>query len=294
MPGRLRIAEGDLRAEQIRVSNPLSIEHSELRTMMLGSLLGAARHNVARGAERVALYESGRAYLREGSSPFDGVLGGSFAGDRPSPVHEPQRIACLATGALRPGGWGGQPVESDFFAIKAVLEALASQLGTEVDVGPGEEPFLHPGRSGQILLGGNDAGWIGEVHPLVCRAWDLEAAAGFELELAGLASLSPSGQERFEDVISYPAVNQDLAVVVPEETSAAAVREAVLAGGGELLRSAEVFDLYRGEQLGEGRKSLALRLSFRASDRTLTDEEVAPLRESIREALAAIGGSLRE
>jgi phenylalanyl-tRNA synthetase beta chain len=294
MPGRLRIAEGDPRAEQIRVSNPLSIEHSELRTTVLGSLLDTARHNLARGAERVALYESGRAYLREGSSPFDGVLGGSFTGDRHTPAYEPQRIACLATGALRRGGWGGQAVESDFFAIKAVLEALAAQLGTEVEVGPGEEPFLHPGRSGRIVLGGNDAGWMGEVHPLVCRAWDLEAAAGFELELAGLAALSPSGQEQFEDVISYPAVNQDLAVVVPEETSAAAVREAVLAGGGELLRSAEVFDLYRGEQLGEGKKSLALRLSFRAPDRTLTDEEVAPLRESIREALAAVGGSLRE
>ena len=294
MPARLRIAGGDPRAEPIRVSNPLSIEHSELRTTMLGSLLDAARHNLAHDAERVALYESGRAYLREGSSPFDGVLGGSFAGRRPAPAYEPQRIACLATGALRPGGWRGQVVEADFFAIKGVLEALTAQLGVEAEVEPAEEPFLHPGRSGRILLGGEPAGWIGEIHPLVCRAWDLEEAAGFELELAALAALSPSGQEQFEDVISYPAVHQDLAVVVPEETPAAAVREAVLGGGGELLRSAEVFDLYRGEQLGEGQKSLALRLSFRAPDRTLTDVEVAPLREAIREALEAIGGSLRE
>ena len=294
MPGRLRIAGGDPRAKPIRVSNPLSVEHSELRTTMLGSLLDAARHNLAHGAERVALYESGRAYLREGTSPFDGVLGGSFAGSRPSPAYEPQRIACLATGPLRSGGWGGQAVESDFFAIKGVLEALAAQLGTGVEFDPAEEAFLHPGRSGRIVLGGKAAGWIGEIHPLVCRAWNLEAAAGFELQLAALVALSPSGQEQFEDLISYPAVHQDLAVVVPEETSAAAVREAVLGGGGELLRSAEVFDLYRGEQLGKGQKSLALRLSFRAPDRTLTDEEVAPLRESIREALTAIEGSLRE
>jgi phenylalanyl-tRNA synthetase beta chain len=293
-PGRLRIADGDPRAAPIRVSNPLSVEHSALRTALVGSLLEAARHNLAHGAERVALYESGRAYLREGSSPFDGVLGGSFAGRRPAPAHEPQRIAALATGALRPGGWRGGEVGADFFAIKGVLEALTSQLGTEVEVEPAEEPFLHPGRSGRIVLGGEAAGWVGEIHPLVSRAWDLEAAAGFELELAALVALSPSGRERFEDVISYPAVHQDLAVVVPEETPAAAVREAVLGGGGELLRSAEVFDLYRGEQLGEGTKSLALRLSFRAPDRTLTDEEVAPLRERIREAIAGIGGSLRE
>jgi phenylalanyl-tRNA synthetase beta chain len=294
MPGRLRVADSDSRANPIRVSNPLSVEHSELRTTLLGSLLDAARHNLAHDAERVALYESARAYLRQGSPPFDGVLGGGFAGRRPAPAYEPQRIACLATGTLRPGGWRGEAVEPDFFAIKGVLEALAAQLGTEVEVEPADEPFLHPGRGGRIGLGGEAAGWIGEIHPLVCRAWDLEAAAGFELELAALAALSPSGRERFEDVISYPAVHQDLAVVVPEETPAAAVREAVLGGGGELLRSAEVFDLYRGEQLAEGQKSLALRLSFRAPDRTLTDEEVAPLRESIREALAKIGGSLRE
>jgi phenylalanyl-tRNA synthetase beta chain len=294
MPGRLRVSDGDPRSEPVRVANPLSTEHSELRTTVLGSLLDVARHNLAHGAERVALYESGRAYLKSGSSPFDDVLGGSFAGNRPAPAYEPQRIASLATGSLRPGGWGGEAIEPDFFAIKAVLEALAAQLGAEVQVEPGEEPFLHPGRGGRIVLGGETAGWVGEIHPLVCRAWDLEAAAGFELELAGLVALSPAGREQFEDVISYPAVHQDLAVVVREETPVAAVRETVLGAGGELLRSAEVFDLYRGEQLPEGQKSLALRLSFRASDRTLTDEEVAPLRESIREALAGIGGSLRE
>ncbi len=161
---------------------------------MLGSLLDAARHNLAHDAERVALYESGRAYLRQGSSSFEGVLGGSFAGRRPAPAYEPQRIACLATGALRPGGWRREAVDADFFAIKGVLEALAAQLGSEVGVEPAEEPFLHPGRSGRILLGGEAAGWIGEIHPLVCRAWDLEAAAGFELELAALVALSPAGR----------------------------------------------------------------------------------------------------
>jgi phenylalanyl-tRNA synthetase beta chain len=294
MPGRLRLPGADPRADPIRVSNPLSIEHSELRTTLLGSLLDAARHNLAHGAERVAFFESGRAYLREGSASLPGVLAGSFAGRRPAPAYEPQRIACLASGELRPGGWSGGAVDSDFFSIKGVLKALAAQLGVEADVAPAEEPFLHPGRSGRIILDGEAAGWIGEIHPLVCRAWNLDAAAGFEVELAALVSLSPTGEEEFEDVIAYPAVYQDVAVVVPEETTAAAVREAVLGGGGELLRSADIFDLYRGAQLGEGQKSLALRLSFRADDRTLTDEEVAPLRESIREAIAGIGGSLRE
>jgi phenylalanyl-tRNA synthetase beta chain len=294
MPGRLRIPEGDLRAEPIRVSNPLSAEHSVERTTVIGSLLDAASYNRAHGAERVALFESGRAYLREGSSPHDGVLAGKFVGKRPAVAYEPWRIASIATGVIRPGSWRGEAIEADFYSVKAVLEALARQLGAGIEVVPGQEAFLHPGRSGRVLVDGADSGWVGELHPLVCREWDLEAAAGFEVDLAPLVAASEVGEETYEDVISYPAVNQDVAVAVDEAVPAAEVRAAVLDGGGELLRSAEVFDLYRGEQVGEGRKSVALRLTFRAADRTLTDEEVAEQRAAIEAAVGKIGGSLRE
>ena len=118
MPGRLRIPEGDVRAQPIRISNPLSAEHSVERTTVIGSLLDAARYNVAHGAERVALVESGRAYLREGSSPHDGVLASSFVGNRPAPAYEPWRIACVATGAIRPGGWRNEAVDADFYSLK--------------------------------------------------------------------------------------------------------------------------------------------------------------------------------
>jgi phenylalanyl-tRNA synthetase beta chain len=132
------------------------------------------------------------------------------------------------------------------------------------------------------------------VHPLVCRAWDIDGAVAFEIEMAPLLNAATGGEERYQDVTTFPAVYQDLAVVVPAGTPAAEVRAAVLAGGGGLLREAEVFDLYEGEQLGEGRKSLALNLEFRADDRTLTDEEVAERREAIKAKLDEIGGSLRE
>ncbi|MGA9634465.1 MAG: phenylalanine--tRNA ligase subunit beta [Solirubrobacterales bacterium] len=293
-PGRLRIPEGDVRSEPIRVSNPLSAEHSVERTALVGSLLEAASYNRAHGAERVALFESGRAHLREGSSHQDGVLAGKFVGKRPAPAYEPWRIASIATGPLRRGGWRGEPAESDFYALKGVLEALARQLGAELEIAPGDEPFLHPGRSARVIVDGEDSGWIGEIHPLVCREWDLDAAAGFEVDLAPLVAASPIGDETYEDVISYPAVHQDVAVVVDDSVPAAEVRSTVLEGGGELLRSAEVFDLYRGEQVGERRKSLALRLTFRAADRTLTDEEVAERRKAIEAAVGKIGGSLRE
>jgi phenylalanyl-tRNA synthetase beta chain len=293
-PRRLRLEDGDPRAAPIRVSNPLSLDHSELRTTLLGSLLDAARYNLARGADRAAVAETGRAYLPRGESPAGGFLGGVFAGERPAPAFEQQFIAALAVGPLVPPSWGSEERPADFFAIKGVLEGLAGQLGAELELAPTAQPFLHPGRSARVALGGLEAGWLGEVHPVVCREWDIDAAVAFQVALAELVAASPFGREAYEDVTTYPASYQDLAIVVDEGVPAARVREVVMQGGGELLRSARVFDLYRGEQVGAGRKSLALRLEFRAPDRTLTDDEVAERRDAIKEALAEIGASLRE
>jgi phenylalanyl-tRNA synthetase beta chain len=282
---RLRIAEDDPRAAAIAIANPLSEDQSVMRTTLLGSLLDVARGNLARDADRVGLFESGRAYL--------GSAAAGFPGEREAPFAEPQRLGCLAVGPLAPPSWRGGGEPADFFALKGVLEGLAERLGAELGFERGSEPFLHPGRAAAVSAGGTAAGWIGELHPLVCREWDLDAAAGFELDLAPLLDAANAAEESFEDLTTFPAVRQDLAVVVPAEVGAAALREAVLAGGGELLRAAEVFDLYEGEQVGEGRKSLALRLEFRAADRTLTDEEVAALRERIAAKIDELGGSLR-
>jgi phenylalanyl-tRNA synthetase beta chain len=295
-PARLRIPAEDPRAKPVLLANPLSEEQSAMRTSLLGSLLDIASRNVARGASDLALFESARVYLQEESLAAGAVdpLAGRFAGDQPAPFSEPHRFAGIAVGSLSPRSWrrGGEP--ADFFALKGVLEALARQLGVELGFAPAEEPFLHPGRAATVSIDGAPAGWLGEVHPLVCRAWGLEAAVGFELEAAPLIAAATLGEESYEDVTTFPAVYQDLAVVVPADVSAEAVREAVLAGGGELLQAAEVFDLFEGEQLGENRKSLALNLEFRAADRTLTDDEVAGLREAIKAKLGEIGGMLRE
>jgi len=283
---RLRIAVDDPRANPVVISNPLSEDQSVMRTTLLGSLLDVAQRNLAHGTASVALFESGRAYL---NTP----LAGDFPGERQAPDHEPQRIGCLAVGPLAAKSWRGGGEPADFFALKGGLEALAGQLGAEIDFDPAEEPFLHPGRAAGISVGGTAAGWLGEVHPLVCREWDIEAAVAFEVDLASLIASASAGEETFDDVTTYPAVNQDIAVVVPSEVAASELRTAVLSAGGELLHSAEVFDLYEGEQLGAGRKSIALRLEFRAVDRTLTDEEVAERRTAIEAELEKIGGELR-
>ncbi|MDX6602672.1 MAG: phenylalanyl-tRNA synthetase beta chain [Solirubrobacterales bacterium] len=302
-PGRLRIAADDPRANGIVLSNPLSEDQSVMRTTVLGSLLDIAQGNLARGAEHVALFESGRVYLPIAASPpypvlntgyggFD-VLSGEFPGERPAPDREPHRVGCLAVGPLSARSWRGGGGPADFFALKGALEGLAGQLGVALSFAPGEEPFLHPGRSARVGVGEVAVGWIGELHPLVCRAWDVEAAVASEVDLAPLVRAASAGEETFEDVTTFPAVLQDLAVVVPDAVAAEEVRGIVLGAGGELLRAATVFDLYAGEQLGEGRKSLALRLEFRAPDRTLTDDEVAERRAAIEAALEKIGGTLR-
>ncbi|HEY0390426.1 MAG TPA: phenylalanine--tRNA ligase subunit beta [Solirubrobacterales bacterium] len=302
-PGRLRIPTDDPRADGVMLSNPLSEDQSVLRTTLLGSLLDVAQRNLSRGADHVSLFESGRVYLKtpptarnvdpEATNRPVGPLFGDFVGERDAPVAEPHRIGCLAVGSLAARSWRGGGEPADFFALKGTLEGVAGQLGVEPSVEAVEEPFLHPGRSARLAVAGQPAGWIGELHPLVCRAWDLEAAVAFEVDLAVLVVASPAGQETFEDVTTFPAVYQDLAVVVPSDVAAARLRDAVLTAGGALLHAAEVFDLYEGEQLGEGKKSLALRLEFRAADRTLTDDEVLPQRAAIEAELSKIGGSLR-
>ena len=294
---RLRLPGDDPRRPAVAVQNPISEELRLMRTTLLGGLLDGARHNLARGAERVALFESGRAYLAEPAPTEGGALRGHFAGRIPAPVREPHRLAGLVVGALRPPSWlsaDANPDAAGFFSLKGVLELLAVEIGTTLGLTPHPEPFLHPGRAAAVGFGGAQAGWLGELHPLVSRAWDLPGAVAFELDLAPLAMASGIGAETYEDVTTHPAVLQDLAVTVADDVSAERVRDAIRAGGGSLLERAEIFDLYRGSQLEPGTKSLALRLEFRAPDRTLTDDEVAAQRERIKDALAEIGGSIRE
>jgi phenylalanyl-tRNA synthetase beta chain len=306
---RLRIPAEDPRANPVLLANPLSEEQSAMRTTLLGSLLDIAARNLTRGTTDLALFESARVYLTglhqilvPEQPKSDAVraggtidpLAGHFAGDQPAPFAEQHRLAAIAVGSPAQRSWRGGGEGVDFFALKGVVEALAAGLGVELAFAPAEEPFLHPGRAAAVAVGKAGVGWLGEVHPLVCRTWDLDAAVAFEIDLAPLLAAATAGEERYEDVTTFPAVYQDLAVVVPAAVSASEVRAAVLAGGGELLQAAEVFDLFEGEQLGEDRKSLALNLEFRAPDRTLTDEEVAGLREQIKAKLDEIGGSLRE
>ena len=280
-------------AGSVVVHNPLSEEQAAMRRDLIGGLLGAGAHNLARGVERVALFESGRVYLPERPAGTAGPLAGDFAGRRPAPIAEPHRIGALLIGPLRAGSWRDRLAPADFFDAKGLVELIAAALGVEVELEPGTRPILHPARAATVLAGGESVGWLGELHPSVLDRIDARGGAAFELEAAPLIAAATVGTERFDDVTTHPDIEEDLAVVVDRGVAAGEVRGIVIDAGGELLRSVAIFDVYGGEQIPEGKHSLALRLKFRAPDRTLTDAEVAERRAAIVVALSAIGGSLR-
>ncbi len=282
---RLRIEDRPV----VELENPMSADQSRLRVTLLGSLLDVGRRNRSRGAAAIRLFEQGAVYL-----PSAGDAAAAAAA-RPD---EPHHVATLLSGPVRPATWRDpEPPAADFFSAKGVLAGMLDTVRVpwSLEADPGAEPFLHPGRAARILLDGAPAGWIGEIHPQVAGAWDWsDAVAAFEIDLDAVAELV--AVTRYADVTSFPEVREDLAVIVADTVSAAEVIAVVRQAGGALLAGAEVFDVYRDEQrVGAGKVSLALRLRFRAPDRTLTDEEVATRRRKIAAALTTqLDGRVRD
>jgi phenylalanyl-tRNA synthetase beta chain len=276
----LRLPERDRRKRVLHIANPLSEDQSAMRTTLLPGLLDTARYNLDRDVEELRLFECGRVFLSNGQERLP---------------DEQLHLGLILAGIYEPATWRSPARKPDFYAAKGLLVGLLDALGVEWRLADGGPGFLHPGRAAEILIVGREAGWLGEIHPLVARSFGLaESPTAFEIDL----DVTLEGARRisaYEDLISYPPVKQDIAVVVDDAIEARTVVDVVRAAGGSELRSIEVFDLYRGEQLPEGKKSLALRLEFQAADRTLTDDEVAARREQIRKALEReVDGSLRE
>ena len=277
---RLLLGEDDEMRRVVRLENPMSEAHSIMRPTLLGSLLDAAAHNVSRNGPDVAIFESGTVYRAA-------VAAADSAG-----AEEHHALGALTSGALSPRSWRGEPAQADFFAAKAVLAALLEKLRVRWSVEPAAFPFLHPGQSAAVLAAGERVGFLGELHPLVAGAWDLPSTAALAIDLDRVVAASPEALD-FHPFPAVPSLRQDLAVSLPEAIPAAAVLERAREAAGSVLEDVEVFDVYSGEQLGAGNRSLALALSFRSGERTLTDEDVAPVRERIVAALRELGGELR-
>jgi phenylalanyl-tRNA synthetase beta chain len=276
---RLQLPPDDELRAAVRVANPLSEAQSLMRPTLLGSLLDAARHNVFHNGPRIALFESGTVF-RQGSSP-DGL------------ADERHELAAVLAGPIAPRSWRGEAAEADFFAAKGLLEALMGRLGVRFDVRRCARPFLHPGRSASVRgAHGAEFGFLGELHPLVAEAWELPRAAAFSVDLGAVTKAAPD-TITFHPYPSVPSLRQDIAVILPDDVAAEQALGAVRAAAGDVLESVTVFDVYSGAQVGKGKHSLALALSFRAAEETLSDEDIAPVRARIVAALQQLGGELR-
>jgi phenylalanyl-tRNA synthetase beta chain len=280
---KLRLPPDDDRTRVLLINNPLSEDQSAMRTMLLPGMLGTAARNVARDRSSLALFEAGRVFLSNG------------------PDVQPEErlhLGVLLTGDVTPKTWRAESREADFYVVKGLLAGVLEALGVDWRLVDGGPAFLHPERAAEVLIDAHDAGYLGELHPLVARDFGLEEPerppAVLEIDLGLALRAAEKRKRRYVDLITYPPVYQDIAVVVDDAVEAQTVLDCVRNAAGPELRAVRIFDLYRGEQVGEGKKSLALRLEFQSAERTLTDEDVAAIRSRIEQRLAQeVGGTLR-
>ncbi|MCY3972049.1 MAG: phenylalanine--tRNA ligase subunit beta, partial [Acidobacteria bacterium] len=275
----------------VRLANPSTQDRVVMRRSLLASVLEASASN-SRFTDRLALFEVGRVFPVE---------------EDDSLPEEREQAAVVLAGPRRADHWqaaGASDDCFDFFDIKGVVETVLDRLGLAVEFTAPEAnatPSYRPGRAAAVQLA-DDAkpvGWLGEVQPAVATNFDLEPAEGHpvlaaELDLDRILEFVPDSLQ-VEPVPVYPEVREDLALIVDEATPAAAVEAALLAAGKPLLCAVELFDVFRGEAIGEGSKSLAYHLTFRAPNRTLRDRDVKKLRRRILgQVERSVGAKLRE
>ena len=289
----------DARRRTVEVQNPLEADKAILSTTLLPNMLEAIARNVARGRSDLALYGLQQvAFKRAVASPMPSVE------QRPSAEvvsqlldtlpEQPLHVATVATGNIEhEGPWGEGRAYSYADAIESARQ-VARAAGVDIELEAAQVLPWHPGRCAAVKVAGTDVvlGHAGELHPQVLEALNLPArTCAMELDI----SARPL-EEKFPAPVlsSFPALHQDIALVVDEDVPAERVRAIVEEGAGELIESVELFDIFRGEQLGDGKKSLAFQLLFRAADRTLTDDEVNEHRMAAAElAKQRLGAELR-
>jgi phenylalanyl-tRNA synthetase beta chain len=299
------LAPDDPRRRALRLANPLSDEEPLLRTSLLPGLLATLRRNIGRGADDVALFEIGLVFRPEADAgtraprlgvdarPTDAELA---ALDAALP-RQPRRVATVLAGRRESAGWWGEGREVHWADAIQSARVVAGAAGIELSVVSDDHAPWHPGRCAALVVAGpagdTVVGHAGELHPRVIAALGLpERAAAMELELDLLAP-DVDAVVSAPAVHTFPVAKEDVALVVPETVSAGAVESALRRGAGPLLESVRLFDVYTGEQVPAGHRSLAFALRLRAPDRTLTVEESGAARDAAVAAAASIGAVLR-
>ncbi|WP_116244342.1 phenylalanine--tRNA ligase subunit beta [Nocardiopsis sp. FIRDI 009] len=300
----LQLEADDARRVSLRLANPLNDEEPLLRTTLLPGLFKALVRNVGRGFPDVALFEMGLVYRpKPGSTraPLLPVDRGPSAEelrqiDAALP-DQPRRVGAVLAGDVERAGWWGQGRRACWADAIQVARDIARVAGVELEVEADQHAPWHPGRcaalytrvDGERVL----VGHAGELHPRTVKAFSLpERSAAVEVDLDRMEGAR--AETVAPEVSTYPVATQDVALIVDEAVPAGAVGDALAAGAGDLLESVRLFDVYTGEQVGEGRKSVAFTLRFRAADRTLTAEESAAARDAaVAEAVERTGATPR-
>lgn len=258
--------------DMIRLENPMTPEQACLRTSLLGSLLRTIESNM-RHERRAYIFEVARVYL----PPLD-----------PLPT-ERRTVGVAFTGPREPEAWDSRPEQGDFFDLKGAVETLLRAMGISAAAfEPGRHVSMHPGRTARLLVKGRTVGYLGEVHPTVVERYDLLPHRTFaaELDLEALMSVATT-ERQYEPLPRFPAVTHDIAVVLDDSWANDSVEQEITRTGAPLLADVTLFDVYRGAPIPAGKKSLAYSLSYRAPDRTLTDEEVMAVEARVIESLNA-------
>ncbi|WP_302964549.1 phenylalanine--tRNA ligase subunit beta [uncultured Adlercreutzia sp.] len=265
----------------VELLNPLNTDMSVMRQSILPGLLRSVAYNQARGVKNIQLYEIGTVFT---------------AHEGKKRAKEKKKLVGVLAGAMADTAWNAPAVPFDFFDGKGVLESIARELALPKvrfrALSADEAPQLQPGRAAEMLSNGAVIGWVGEVHPLVCDAFDAAApVVAFELDMTALMRASRPARD-YVDVPTFPAVAVDQAFVVAEDVPHEKLVQVMTSAGGKLLESVALFDVYRDEErVGAGKKSMAYSLTYRAADRTLTSEEVerahAKLVDKVQKATGA-------
>ncbi len=289
----------DLRRDTMSVVNPLESDKGHLATTLLPSLVEIARRNITRGTRDLALFSVAQVSFRTPTTSAVEMLpvdreptDAERERLRASLPEQPLHVAALYTGNREPAGHTGPGREADALDAVEAARIVGRALGAEIEVRAGEYAPWHPGRCVEVLVDGHVVGHAGELHPAACERLGLPArTCAVEVDLSGVGARevlpAPS-------ISAYPAVNQDVALVVDADVPATSVEAALWSGGGDLLEDVRLFDVYTGAQLGDGRKSLAYALTFRADDRTLTEDEASTWRTAaVESAEKTVGAALR-
>jgi phenylalanyl-tRNA synthetase beta chain len=290
----------DPRRSAVRLTNPLSEEEPQLRTSLLATLLGTLRRNLGRGLRDLALYELGEVVLPQAVDTPPPTMGvdrrpsdEDWAAANALVPHQPWHLAAVLTGEFDPAGWWGEGRAAAWAdAVEAARTALsaAGVPSGRVSVRRAEYTPWHPGRCAAICVDGQIIGYAGELHPAVLSALELpKRVCAMEIDLD---AVPPREVTQAGRLTTYPPALIDVALVVPSDIPAAEVEKALVAGAGSLLESVRLFDLYESAQLGEGMRSLAYKLTFRAPDRTLTVEEAVAARDAAVAAAASSTGAV--